>query len=237
MGCLDRFSPSTISHCHQQEICKFESSLKASPSSSSSPSSSTELISRRRASCWYLGQKQRNLAVSCGRVNHGDSVSSSNFVREKNGYGSSSSRWRQHEVRMRMRTAIGFEEASGLQEDEKTNEEPMITEVKLNMPEKTGCLFQAFGWNSHLRQDGKTFYERMTELAPELKATGFTHILFPPCTRATDPQGNYSNNTLYLFILIIKKVSWKCNLPSCCGLGRIEVGFRQVDATLMQSFQ
>lgn len=199
MGCLDRFSPSTISHCHQQqrqEICKFESSLKASPSSSS-----TELISRRRASCWYLGQKRRNLAVSCGRVNHGDSVSSSNFVREKNGYGSSSSsRWRQHEVRMRMRTAIGFEEASGLQEDEKT-EEPMITEVKLNMPERTGCLFQAFGWNSHLRQDGKTFYERMTELAPELKATGFTHILFPPCTRATDPQGNYSNNTLYLFYL------------------------------------
>lgn len=198
MGCLNGFSPSTISHCHQQqrqELCKFESSLKASPSSSSS----TELISRR-ASCWYLGQKGRNLAVSCGRVNHGDSISSSNFVREKNGYWSSSSRWRQHEVRMRMRTAIGFEEASGLQEDEKT-EEPMITEVKLNMPEKTGCLFQAFGWNSHLRQDGKTFYERMTELAPELKATGFTHILFPPCTRATDPQGNYSNSILNLFYL------------------------------------
>ena len=76
----------------------------------------------------------------------------------------------------------------------------MITEVKLNMPEKTGCLFQAFGWNSHLRQDGKTFYERMTELAPELKATGFTHILFPPCTRATDPQGNIPTTPLiYLF--------------------------------------
>ena len=103
-------------------------------------------------------------------------------------------------MRMRMRTAIGFEEASGLQEDEKTTEEPMITEVKLNMPEKTGCLFQAFGWNSHLRQDGKTFYERMTELAPELKATGFTHILFPPCTRATDPQGNIPTTPLiYLF--------------------------------------
>lgn len=213
MGCLNGFPPSTISHCCQQrrqELCKFESSLKASPSSSC-----TELISRRRASCWNLGQTGRNLWVSCGRLNHGDPVSSSKFVPGKNGVR------RQHEVGMRMRAAkIGFEEASGLQEEEGF-EEPMITEVKLNMPAKAGCLFQAFGWNSHLRQDGKTFYERMTELAPELKATGFTHILFPPCTRATDPQGYYSTNTLF-------RSSWKCNLLSCCGLIELKLCSGQV---------
>ena len=123
-------------------------------------------------------------------------------------------------MRMRMRTAIGFEEASGLQQEDEKTEEPMITEVKLNMPERTGCIFQAFGWNSHLRQDGKTFYERMTELAPELKATGFTHILFPPCTRATDPQGKLFQQHL-LFLLFVEKSLMEMQSPKLLWVGKI----------------
>ncbi|CAM6088641.1 unnamed protein product [Calypogeia fissa] len=53
----------------------------------------------------------------------------------------------------------------------------------------TVCLFQAFGWDSHDVVDGKTFYQRLKELVPLVKSTGFTHVLFPPASSAADSQG------------------------------------------------
>lgn len=101
--------------------------------------------------------------------------------------------------RRTMQNALGLETGYEVHATEEL--EPLITEARPKMPSKPGWIFQAFGWKAHLKVDGRTFYERMIHLAPELKASGFTHVLFPPCSKAADPQG-----TLFRIVVLLSSV-------------------------------